>query len=1018
MRFTRYIITQAILFIILLQLAITSSAQYGISFDVKKPKEYENRVLRSEKSDQKKFSLPKRFIQNTITHYNYFFNANNKLNEVLERAKLNYKDDYSKLLPFYNYTLDVTAADSIQLDSINYKAQTGIVLHDLRSDWADNLYLLWGASYYLQKEFDSAYLMFQFINYAFAEKESDGYYRTIGSNRDGNQATSISTKEKSSLPRKIFAEPPSRNDAFIWQIRNYLAQNKFAEAGSLIVTLKNDPVFPTRLANDLEEVQAYLFYKQNMWDSAASHLVNALGAAVNKQERARWEYLLAQLYERTGQFEQSEAYYAKAIGHTTDPILDIYARLFSIRVNKDGGENYIENNIATLIKMAKRDKYQDYRDIIYYMAAQMELERNNVDGALTLLLRSIKYTSNSPSQRNKAFLQLAELSFGKRLYRDAYNFYDSLRLDDPEIKDPEAITARKTILGLIASNVETIARQDSLQRLAAMAEADRTDIVKKLTKQLRKKQGLKEDEAMTTGSRAEQKAPASLFDETKSKGEWYFYNSNSRQKGYADFRSRWGNRPNKDNWRRSAGLAAGPVNRADNKVNNPATEGKTTDAQVANAPEEINFESLYKNIPLTQDQMVVSNDSIQKAMLTLGSIYIQKLEDCAAGTDILEQFRTRYPQHPEMDEALFNLYYCYNKNGETAKADALKKLMTDKYPGNRFTTIINTGKDPLSKSSDGVATKTYEQIYDQFLEGNFTEAIAQKKVADSLYGSHHWTPQLLYIESVYYIKQREDSIAKLKLKAIINKYNGTPLGNKAVTMLDVLNRRKEIEDELTKLVLKVPVEDTTVRRPADIANVTDDVTLPDDSTVSRPALTAPIAIDKTTGKPIIDSATGKPKVLPPGRPPVVINNKPVVIDTTTAKPVPTLPTSVFAYTPEAPHYVLIVLNKVDVIFVNEAKNAFFRYNKDTYYNKQMQAELVDIDNDNKLLLISPFKNAQEAIQYVDVTRPKTASEILPWLKIGKYTYSIITEKNLELLKGNKDIEKYRQFIEGNIPGKF
>ena len=109
------------------------------------------------------------------------------------------------------------------------------------------MYLLWGASYYLQKKFDSAYLMFQFINYAFAPKEKDGYYITIGSNTDGNSAYSISTKEKNSLPRKIFSEPPSRNDAFIWQIRNFLAQDEFAEAASLIVTLRTDPNFPKRL---------------------------------------------------------------------------------------------------------------------------------------------------------------------------------------------------------------------------------------------------------------------------------------------------------------------------------------------------------------------------------------------------------------------------------------------------------------------------------------------------------------------------------------------------------------------------------------------------------------------------------------------------------------------------------------------------------------------------------------------------------------------------------------------------
>src|SRR5688572_28623930 len=214
----RYTVFTVIASLFLCQLTVLSYGQPGYSIDIKKPKEYENRVLRSEKSDKKKFNAPRRFVQNTITHYNYVFNANLKLNEVLTRAKESFVDDYSQLIPFYNYTLDATAADSTQLDSISYKAQTGIVLHDLRSDWTDNLYLLWGASYYLKKQFDSAYMMFQFMNYAFAKKEKDGYYRFVGSGRDGNDAFVISTPEKNSILRRFFTEPPSRNDAFIWQI--------------------------------------------------------------------------------------------------------------------------------------------------------------------------------------------------------------------------------------------------------------------------------------------------------------------------------------------------------------------------------------------------------------------------------------------------------------------------------------------------------------------------------------------------------------------------------------------------------------------------------------------------------------------------------------------------------------------------------------------------------------------------------------------------------------------------------
>src|SRR5690606_967175 len=212
MRQNRYII---FIFFFFCVCSSSSLGQLGISFDIKKPKPYEDRVLRAEKSDQKKFNVPRRFLQNTVTHYNFFFNANNKLNEVLEQAKAVHQDDYSQLISFYNYDLDATAANTIQLDSIIIKSQTGIVLHDLRNDWIDNLYLLWGAAYYMRKDFDSANRTFQFINYAFAEKEKDGYYKYIGSRMDGNEATQISTEEDRNVKDRLFSQPPSRNDAFI-----------------------------------------------------------------------------------------------------------------------------------------------------------------------------------------------------------------------------------------------------------------------------------------------------------------------------------------------------------------------------------------------------------------------------------------------------------------------------------------------------------------------------------------------------------------------------------------------------------------------------------------------------------------------------------------------------------------------------------------------------------------------------------------------------------------------------------
>ena len=977
MRATRYIFT-AVLFLILCQFSSPAFCQQGISFDLKKPKEYEERVLRSEKSDQKKFTLPRRLVQNTITHYNFYFNANNKLNDVLERAKTAFVDDYSTLIPFYNYSLDRTAADSIQLDSITFKSSTGIALHDLRNDWVDNLYLLWGASYYLQKKFDSAYLMFQFINYAFAPKEKDGYYITIGSNRDGTSANSISTKEKGGLPRKILGEPPSRNDAFIWQIRNFLAQDQFPEAASLIVSLRNDPVFPGRLKNDLEEVQALWFYKQNMWDSSAAHLVNAFDNATTKQEKARWEYLAAQMYELAGKNKEAEKLYSKVSAHTTDPVMDIYARLFAVRSNKDEGEKAIEKNVAELVKMAKRDKYADYRDIIYYMAAQMLLEGKDVDGALALLLKSTQYTSANAAQRNKAFLQLAELSYGKKLYRPAYNFYDSLKLDEPSLKNPEAIKARKEMLGRLSASLGTMDRQDSLQRIAALPENERSDFIKKMVKQLRRQQGLKDEAPLSTGTFLTTTNAPPLFPSDNQKGEWYFYNPAFRTSGQNEFKNRWGNRPNIDNWRRSS-AATGVI------TNNNVTQNDNQKIASGNqtATNDLSFDGLSANLPLTEELLKASNDSIQNALFIIGKIYIQEIEDCAAGTNTFEELRSHFTAFEKMDEVLFNLYYCYNKNGETAKAAAIKKLMSEKYSNSNFTSIVTTGKNPASANAE--ATSTYEKIYDLFIEGSFDQAVAQKKEADKIYGKNFWTPQLLYIEAVYYIKQRNDSTATDVLNSIISQFANTPLAGKAANLISVLKRRKEIETELTNLVVTRNEDSTTT------------FTTP----VTKPVVTAP---------PVKDTSA-----IVKTQPVVPVNNPPK--DSTVTKPAIPVNTA-FSYKPNEAHYVMLVLTKVDPVFVNEAKNAFVRYNKDTYYNKTFTVDLFELNPDNRLLLIAPFKTAQEAIDYIEKTRPKTATEILPWLKGGKYSFSILDNTNFEVLKNTKDIEKYKEFINQQLPGKF
>ncbi|HYC30353.1 MAG TPA: tetratricopeptide repeat protein, partial [Chitinophagaceae bacterium] len=562
--------------------------------DVKKPEKFAEKKLGYEKTAEKKFTIPRRLAQNTFTHYNYYYNANVKLNEVIARAKAAHKDDYTQLLPFYNYSIEKTASDKTELDSVIYKATVAILIHDLRNNWVDNMYMLMGKAYFFRNNLDSAYSTFQYINYAFSPKEKDGYDKVIGTNNadEGSNAFSISTKENKSLIKKAFTRPPSRNDALLWQIRTYLANDELPEAAGLIETLKHDPNFPARLRPELSEVQANWFYKQNIYDSAAVYLEKALVVAENSQEQARWEYLIAQLYERAGNSAEAEEFYARAIKHTFDPVMEVHARLNSIRQNKGDEKDQIQKNIDELLKMARKDKYLNYRDIIYYTAAQMELERKNVEGAKALLLRSTKYGTDNIEQRNKSFLQLADLAFQGKDYQGAKSYYDSVSSPGSQA-DIAAFNQRKAILETLAGPTAIIYRQDSLQRVAAMPEKEREAFIRKLVKQARRNQGLKEEEpnaASLNNPLVTAQQPSELFTNAP-KGEWYFDNTSLKAKGFTEFRSKWGNRPNVDNWRRQAAVNTAAISKGnDLKIGNTPTPASQ------NTVQEISYDAYNNNL--------------------------------------------------------------------------------------------------------------------------------------------------------------------------------------------------------------------------------------------------------------------------------------------------------------------------------------------------------------------------------------------------------------------------------------
>ena len=804
--------------------AATIHAQPKLEFALKKPKQFEDRQLGSEKSAEKKFTFIRRFFQNTYTHYNYYYNANNLVNEIISKAASGKKDDYSELLSFYRWSLENTA-QSKDIDSILQKCTAGILLHDLRNDWIDNMYLLMGKAYYLRQDFDSAAMSFQFLNYAFAPKDKSGSDKTIGSNADDeSNAFSILSKEKKT---PILRRPPSRNDGFIWQVRNYTDKGNYLDASSLVSLLRNDPNFPNRLEPGLAEVISYLNYKQKTWDSAAAYLEKSIPEAIDSDDRSRRWFLAGQLYQLANMPNEAAEAYSKCTSMTLDPVMEVYARLNSIRLRKSSSPEIIDQNLKELLQMGKKDKFENFRDIIFYAAALFELERNGYVAAEFFLNKSLLNSTNNSIQKNKSFLLLGDVRYAQKKYGKAGPPYDSLQLEGLKPEEKMLVEARKPGCLEIYDAETIISVQDSLVALADLPEPERIALVKALSRKLKKERGIADEEPSTGNSAGSGFKPndpvANLFQPVGN--TWYFYEPSIRAAGFNNFKERWGPRPNEDNWRRSTalGMMSGKFTNIDD--GNPDGGSIATITEVAGEvydSSDVSFDNLYSRIPISEVNRKASNERIINALFRKAESLHNKIEDYPEAIKVYEEILARRDTGSIAEKSLFALIHCYSQIGDEKKAEEMRQKLKSAFG----TEALPASKN-LTQEQKDILNGTYDNIYGLFIEGRFSEALAARKAADSLLGNSYWSPQLLYIQSVYHIKQEEDSLAIEQLTNIKSKFPDHGLAGKATIMIDVLKRRKEIEAYLTNL----------------------EVTRNEDDDLMAKTLPTPIAIPKATPPP-------------------------------------------------------------------------------------------------------------------------------------------------------------------------
>jgi hypothetical protein len=314
----------------------------------KKQEEWTN-----EKLLKRKWNLPRRVYQNTVTRYNYFYNARRKYDDGIRSLKKNNKDDYTKLISLYPYDLSKSGTSVAgEMDSVIKKASFSTQIHDPRSKWFDNLYFLMAQASYIKNDFDGAITTYQFIANEYKDVPKK---RKPGAKRKGKtierDPASISSIDNRKGIHKI-SHHPIRNQALVGLASSYILAEQYSEASALISTLEKDKIFPKRNKAALYLTKGTLEIAQNNNTDAIVALTNALEFKMPSLQRARTEFVVGQLYAGEGNYAQSSEHFKKSISGKANPEMDFYTKLLMAEnAAKGGGDR--KYAIAQLDKLIK-----------------------------------------------------------------------------------------------------------------------------------------------------------------------------------------------------------------------------------------------------------------------------------------------------------------------------------------------------------------------------------------------------------------------------------------------------------------------------------------------------------------------------------------------------------------------------------------------------------------------------------------------------------------------------------------
>ena len=751
------------------------------------------------------------------TKYNILYNGGIGLEKGLKSIEGNNQDNFWKMLPIEKMQIEESVSDEEKAKNPDFelaetKATKAIQKHSMniggreKNSQIDEAYLMLGKARYYDQRFIPALEAFNYILYKYPNSS--------------NIYTAKIWREKTNMRLG--------NDAIVVKNINRLLKNidldkqTFADANALLS-------------------EAFLNLEKK--DSAVAKLRIAEEFTRNNEEKARYRFILGQMYQEAGIKDSAIYFYDGVIDLNRKADRKYMMHAYAKKAQMFDYEN--ENDelfIETYNKLVADRENRPYYDVLFYEMGVYFDKRKDQESALEFYNKSLDRDSKDSYLVASTYRNIGNMYFKNTNYTMAAKYYDSTLVKlDPKTREFASISKNRKNLDDVIKYEGIAKRNDSIITVYGLPAADRKlyfeNYIVELKKKDEEKRILEEKEkeklvniernnqSQTPGNSAVNPQslgkpnPEAIAQQTvnESGSIFYFYNPTTVAYGKLQFKKLWGNRTLGGNWRLAAAKAM-----EDRAINDSINNKNDSIAALQNAIVEEKYTTdFYENkLPKTQTAM----DSIGKernfAYYQLGLIYKEKFKEYDLASNKLEQLLRNNPEEKLVLPSMYNLYKIYQITNPQ-KAEMVKAAITSKYPNSRYALIINNKGE--GNDADLSPEKEYQKWYKLYQEEQFDVVLTNIDNLINLYSGDDIVSKYELLKANTLGKVNGLEAYKKGLENVADNYPNSEEGKNAREILEKQIPSLEKLDFVTvdtknwKILYAIPYNDTKTGKQIDEA---------------------------------------------------------------------------------------------------------------------------------------------------------------------------------------------------------